>query len=494
MKAVINKPEPRIYRFAGIEVDTAQGCIRRAGEELHLRPKTLQVLLYLLAERPRVVTKEELFARIWAVLSRQQLHVLLDRTGHARGEQIDLEAALEIARKTQAEVIALGSFAQLGAKVRLNVQLHDARTGQLLTTESLIADKPEQILTQVDLLSFKLAGQLGVPLADQQRAARLADVTTHNLEAYRYYSLAVEKLYAFQSVEAIGLLEKAVALDEQFAMAYARLGAVYLFGGFTDQYDKAKRYLEQAFQLTHRLTEQDRLHINVWYAFANGDANALRLLREIISQYPLDVEAYYRLSYALRNEARLEEAIEVARQGLVVDPEAPDLYNRLGFCYAELGRYDEALAAHERYVQLAPREANAYDSLGMTCLEMDRYDQALAAFDQALALNSTFGLAAMHKGDVYYQQGRHRAARAQYEHSLSLLPAGYHLATAYRRLALLHLSKGEWAEAERAAQQEQRNQGGYGAFLVAVARGRLDEAEQLKARYLPDPANPARRD
>jgi DNA-binding winged helix-turn-helix (wHTH) protein len=66
MKAAPNKPEPRLYRFAEVEVDTAQGCIRRAGEELHLRPKTFQVLLYLLAERPRVVTKEELFARIWA--------------------------------------------------------------------------------------------------------------------------------------------------------------------------------------------------------------------------------------------------------------------------------------------------------------------------------------------------------------------------------------------------------------------------------------------
>ncbi|MDQ3010435.1 MAG: winged helix-turn-helix domain-containing protein, partial [Acidobacteriota bacterium] len=334
-----------------------------------------------------------------SVLSRQQLAVLLDRIGHRRTEQVQLEEALEIARKTQAEVIALGSFAQLGETVRLDVQLHDARTGQLLTTESMIADKPEDILTQVDLLSFKLAGHLGVSLTDRQLVGRLADVTTGNLKAYRYYSLAMEKIHAFHSAEAVGLLEKAVALDDQFAMAYARLGSVYLHGGFSDQFDKAKRYLEQAFRLTHRLTERDRLYINFWYAAADGDESLLRVLREIINQYPRDVEAYYHLSYALRNEARLEEAVEVIKQGLIVDAEAPELHNRLGFCYTELGRYDEARAAHERYVQLAPLDANAYDSLGMTYNEMGRLADALAAFDRALALNPGFGLAALHKGD-----------------------------------------------------------------------------------------------
>jgi tetratricopeptide (TPR) repeat protein len=418
-----------------------------------------------------------------AVLSRQQLHVLLDRAGRARDGQIPLEDALEIARKTQAEVIALGSFAWIGERVRLDVQLHDARTGQLLTAESLIADKPEQILSQVDLLSLKLAGHLNASPADQQ--PRLADVMTGNLEAYRYYSLALEKIHAFHSLEAIDLLEKAIALDDRFAMAYARLGYVYLLGGFSDETGKTKRYLEKAYQLTRHLAERDRLYITVWYSFANqGDDNTIRALREIIHQYPLDVEAYYLLSYTLRNEARLEEAVEVIRQGLMVDAEAPDLYNRLGFCYAELGRYDEARAAHERYVQLAPREANAYDSLGMILNEMGRFEDALAAFDRALALSPGFGLAAMHKGDVYFRQGRYREALDQYQRSLPLIPASYHRATAYQRLARLHLKKGDLRRAEEAARQELRNLNGIGAFLVAVARGDLDAAEKLRTEYL----------
>src|ERR1051326_8865203 len=54
-----------IYRLDGIEVDLARGCLRRDGEERHLRQQTFQVLVYLLEHRERLVSKEELIAHIW---------------------------------------------------------------------------------------------------------------------------------------------------------------------------------------------------------------------------------------------------------------------------------------------------------------------------------------------------------------------------------------------------------------------------------------------
>ncbi|MGH9834820.1 MAG: winged helix-turn-helix domain-containing protein, partial [Blastocatellia bacterium] len=55
----------RIYRIGEFEVDLAKGCLRRDGQEQYLRQMTFQVLLYLLEERERLVTKDELFDRIW---------------------------------------------------------------------------------------------------------------------------------------------------------------------------------------------------------------------------------------------------------------------------------------------------------------------------------------------------------------------------------------------------------------------------------------------
>ena len=54
-----------IYRFAEIEVDTGQGCVRQNGEERHLRQQTFQVLVYLLEQKERLVTKDELLQNIW---------------------------------------------------------------------------------------------------------------------------------------------------------------------------------------------------------------------------------------------------------------------------------------------------------------------------------------------------------------------------------------------------------------------------------------------
>ena len=51
--------------LCGGGIDPLRGCLRRNGEEIYLRPKTLQVLIYLIEQRGRLVTKEELMESIW---------------------------------------------------------------------------------------------------------------------------------------------------------------------------------------------------------------------------------------------------------------------------------------------------------------------------------------------------------------------------------------------------------------------------------------------
>lgn len=650
--------EQRIYRFADLEIDLAQDCLRRGQEETHLRPQTFQVLIYLLERHGRVVTKEELLRSVWkdtavtddalvqcvvdirralgddprrprfiktvpkvgyrfigpveeepspapsivtteevtsveleeefaeqirsggavqealpqplrprrltrrlsaatllalavattalafylgqrarrparqgaevalpqvpgklplvvmrfenqsgsadlnwlregladmlitdlsrstnvTVLSRHQLHLLLERAGRGANEPVDLNEALDIARKSRAEALIMGSFARIDEKVRLDAQLHDARTGQLLAAESAVADKPQEILTQVDLLSLKLARHLSSAPAQPSTPARLSEVMTDNLEAYRYYSLAVEQAQAFHSMEALALLKKAISLDPQFAMAYARIGYIHAFVR-NGEGEMAKPYLERAFQLSHRLTEKDKLYIEVWYAAANGDAaRVISALREITARYPLEVEAYWRLGYLLSQGQRTEEGIEVYRRGLAIDPEAKEIYNQLGFYHSSLGQYEQAIAAHRRYVELAPDEPNAHDSLGMTFNEAGLYEQALEEFDRALSLKPNFHFANLHVADVYFRLGKYRAAIEQYRRFLRIAPSGWDRAVGYNRLVLLHLKRGDLQAADRAARQESKYRQLYlgGPFLVALTRNDLRAAAQLK--------------
>jgi len=423
------------------------------------------------------------------VLSRQQLHVLLERAGHNPTEKVGLDEAINLGRQTQASVLVLGSFAKLGDQIRIDVHLHDAHDGQLLTAERLVVDQPAQILTQVDLLSAKLAAYIGgaeTPVAYPGAPG----VITNSLEAFRYYSLGVGKAQSLRNDEAVKLLQKAVALDPKFAMAYARLG--YVHGVTGNAPDKAKPYLEKAFQLSDRLTEKDKLQIHAWYAIVNFDyAGAIDAFRKIVSAYPLEVEAYRRLGLLLKGEVRYQEALEVLKQALVIDAADKDLYNALCLTYSEMGDHEHAIAMAQRYVQLAPEEPNAHDSLGLTYEWAGRYDEAIHEYELALQLKSDFEIAMVHLGNVYFQQGRYRAAIEEYNRYLQVAPTDAERTRGYSAIGYVELKQGNLPAAEHAASQAMKyNPQGYGLpYLLALARNDLPKAAKLKEELEKTPAN-----
>ena len=416
-----------------------------------------------------------------AVVSRQQLYSSLQRT-RRNADEFQLKDALEVARRMKVDLVVSGSFARLGEKIRLDARIHNPNTGEISGAESLVVDGSEGILEQVDLLALKLARHLGSTNGDDVTEKKLSSVMTNNLEAYRYYSMAVELAQAYHSREAIELLKKAIALDPEFALAHARIGYIYAVV-HNNEGEKAKPYLEKAFQLSHRLTERDHLWITTWYAVAHEDIERVRrTLRQIIAQYPLEVEAYF---YLGRFMTTVEEQIATYKQGLAIDPAAYDIWNLLGFTYCHRGRYEEAFAAFKRYIELAPEEANAYDSLGMGYNEAGRFDEALVEFKRALDLNPRFHLTHIHVGDSYLHQGRYRKAEEQYRHVVEVAPSNWDRAFAFNKLTVLYLMKDDVKQAEATARNELRlgNDLG-GSFLVALARGRLAEADRLKTSFL----------
>lgn len=413
------------------------------------------------------------------VLSRQQLQLLLERTGYETDEPVNLEKAVEIARKSGAEVFIVGSFARLGEKMRLDLQLHNTETGGLEIAESLTVDRPEQIFTEIDLLSFKLANHFGAE--ERENRNDLAKAMTNNLEAYRYYSLALEKAGGLHKKDAVELLEKAIALDPEFAMAHARIGYVYaVTWGWAE---RAKPHLERAFQMSDRLTEKDRLYIAAWYATANLDyPSAIPPLREVIQKYPTETEAYLRLGYLLRGEEKFDEAISVMRQGLTIDPESAALYNALGLLYSLLGRHDEAIAAHLRYVALAPNEPNAHDSLGMSYQWAGRYDEAIAEYNRSLELNPNFEIAYVHLGTTYFQTGRYRTAIEWFKKYIAVAPSKLESARGYFFIAHVHRKLKNYEAAIQSAKKafEEQKHHVFELYSAALESGDRTTAKKLE--------------
>jgi tetratricopeptide (TPR) repeat protein/DNA-binding winged helix-turn-helix (wHTH) protein len=413
------------------------------------------------------------------VISRAQVQRFSDRVQRPAGS-IDLNTALEIGRASRSDVVVLGGIAKLGEAIRIDVHLHATGSGELLSAQSLTVDTAERLLTDVDLLSMRVARALG---AAGDRPA-VSEVMTNSLEAYRAYSLALEEAHAYNTNEALRLLEHATTLDPRFAMAYARIGYIYAIVRVNEG-DRARPYLEKAFKLADRLSDKDRLYIDAWYSLSlNDEERGIQTLRRIVAAYPTETEAYWRLGSRLEYQNRLDEAIASYERGLAIDPGAKEIWNTLGFHYSAVGRYDRAIEAHERYVALDPQEANAHDSLGMTYTQAGRMGQALAALERALTLKPDFHFPILHKGDVFFLLGRHRDALSHYRRYIEIAPSDWDRAVGYNHVALLHLSHGDIAKAASAARQERILKNDFGTALrVALVSGNLTEARQLKQLY-----------
>jgi tetratricopeptide (TPR) repeat protein len=285
--------------------------------------------------------------------------------------------------------------------------------------------------------------------------------------------------------EAIGLLQKAVAADPEFAMAYARIG--YAHAVSFNQAEQGKPYLEQAFRRSSRLTDKDRLYIAAWYAIANFDYQpAQSPLRDIIRKDAAEIEAYKELGMLLQGDEQYEEAIDVLSRALALDPNSPEICNALGAAYRDIGKYADAAASHRQYVALAPTEPNAWDSLGLTYQAAGDYGLALEAFDHALQLNPTFGIPIVHLGNLYFQLGRYREALRHYHHFIDIASFDEERARGYAYIAWVHFKMGDldraWQFAKTALSRAYTPVV-WNAIQIAAARGDSKTVGELRVRF-----------
>src|SRR5262245_5782614 len=87
---------PSVYRFAGCEVDPALRQVRCAGAVVESQPKALDLLLYLIAHRNRVVDKDELLEKIWpgVVVSESALTQALRKARAMIGDDGERQAVI----------------------------------------------------------------------------------------------------------------------------------------------------------------------------------------------------------------------------------------------------------------------------------------------------------------------------------------------------------------------------------------------------------------
>src|SRR6266404_5482287 len=146
---------------------------------------------------------------------------------------------------------------------------------------------------------------------------------------------------------ALPFFQRAVQLDPQFPMGFARLGSVYAEVGPEALMAETTRH---AYELRGKVTERERLFIEAhYYDRVTGELDKAASVWEVMQQtYPREVEPYQNLANIYGPFGNHEKALEKARVVLRLQPDNEENYVSAGYSYIVLNHLDEAEAVFKQ--------------------------------------------------------------------------------------------------------------------------------------------------
>ncbi|HEV2115852.1 MAG TPA: protein kinase [Terriglobales bacterium] len=294
--------------------------------------------------------------------------------GRAPDERVTGSVAREICERENISALLGGSIAALGSQYVVAIDAINCATGDALAREQVTADKKETVLPAVGKAASNLRGKLGESLSSVQKFnTPVTEATTTSLEALKAYAAADEMRNGGGEAESIPLFQHAIELDPNFAMAHARLAAVYSNVG---EEDKSLDEAQKAFDLRERISDRERFYIVDHYYTATGDIEKDKENLELaVKAYPNDSTAFCNLALEYNlYYADFEKAIPVANECIRLEPNTPFGYVHAALGYMALGRVEEARSVLKRAVDA--KADNLFVHQGL-------YDLAFLSGDEA---------------------------------------------------------------------------------------------------------------
>jgi TolB-like protein/DNA-binding winged helix-turn-helix (wHTH) protein/Flp pilus assembly protein TadD len=303
----------------------------------------------------------------------------------------------DISREMGVRYVLEGSVRKTDGRLRVIAQLIDATTGEHLWTESYDRELKDIFAVQ-DEVRQKIVFALKVKLTPEEQA-RFKRFPTDNLEAYDFSLQGDEYAYRFTK-EAVAqerqMYEKALALDPQYAGAYAALGWTYFFDwGF--HWNHEPQNLERAFELAQKAVVLDdslpdgHLLLGQVYMQKKQPEQALAEAERAIALAPNHGDGYALLATILSFTGKPQEAIQMAEKAVRLNPNLGFL-SELGHAYCLAGRYEEAIATLKQVLSRNPNLLHAQLILAIAASEAGQEEEAQAAAAEVLRINPKFSL------------------------------------------------------------------------------------------------------
>jgi TolB-like protein/tRNA A-37 threonylcarbamoyl transferase component Bud32/Flp pilus assembly protein TadD len=274
----------------------------------------------------------------------------------------------EIGRALNVAYVLEGSVRREAGRIHLNAQLIDTRTDAHVWAQEYDRDLSDVFALQSEIAQ-KIADQLGAEPSYTEKAA-IQEPPTTDLVAYDSYlrakdlinGIAVSTGAKEDLVQAVQLLDQAVARDPLFFLAYGELAGAHdriYFLGF-DHTDARLKWSETALQATRRLRpDSGETHLalaqHLYWAYADYD-RARQELAVARRTLPNESRIPLLTGYIERRQGHWEGSLEQMNQALELDPRNFSILQQVSVTYEALRRYKEMAAACDRALTIAPTD------------------------------------------------------------------------------------------------------------------------------------------
>jgi TolB-like protein/DNA-binding winged helix-turn-helix (wHTH) protein len=300
----------------------------------------------------------------------------------------------EIGQRLRSRYIAAGTVRREGERLRIVVELLDSQDGKVLWSSANFVDRTSLAATQLALVS-RIAGTLQTKVSGTEQRQALAQ-PPKSLDVYVLVARgkAMHQRFTAQGMrDARRLFEQALAIDPDYAAAWAHLGitnTVDIGLRLTGEWDK-RRLDEVLTQIRRAITLQPDLPI-AYLALAQAQALArnfdamLDAAQRTCQLSPNDADCFFILGHAQYRLGQVEAAAHNFEQALDRNPMAP-AYLPAFYATALWGsrRLDEAVRIADECLAKAPDFWRCRQDRIAALVELDRVPEARAETARLLA-------------------------------------------------------------------------------------------------------------
>jgi TolB-like protein/class 3 adenylate cyclase len=324
---------------------------------------------------------------------------------HYRGGNLDLK---RVGDDLGARYLVEGSVRRVGDRIRVTAQLIDAPTGDHVWSEGYDREVKDVFAVQ-DEISSTIAASIAGDV-NRVEAERARQRGTENLEAWSLYEMAWPSVYRFTrdgNAEARRLLQRAVALDPDFAEAIALLSITHSWDVAYGWSEAPEHSLAAALESAHRAVELDprnpTAHAALGAAYLlKGDLRAgLDSTQRAVDLNPSMPGAWIWLAWAQLLSGDPDGCIASNKNAQRLDPQgetASIAWDGMAMAYWEKGRYGDSLDAAHRLIAARPDYWWGPLYLALNAVSLGHNDEARAAIAEARRLNPGLSIAQIQRG------------------------------------------------------------------------------------------------